>query len=111
MRVTRKEASNRAVIYYWITSRAGKPQKCDNCGATDSERRYIWTNISGEYKRELSDWKRICVSCFRRKGDLGYCKNGHRLSKKNIAVRADGTKDCRICHRAAMRRYRAKNEP
>lgn len=27
--------------------------------------RYEWANISGEYKRELSDYESLCVSCHR----------------------------------------------
>ena len=54
----------------WLKERLGKPKSCDDCGA---EGKYVgrlrkvwsiqWANISGEYKRELIDWKGLCAKC------------------------------------------------
>ena len=50
--------------HYRIYVRFGKPKKCDSCGI-QSAKKYEWANLSGEYKTERSDWKRLCVSCHR----------------------------------------------
>lgn len=49
-------------IHAWIKSILGYPNKCDNCGKEDLKR-YEWANISGLYKRELCDWRRLCKHC------------------------------------------------
>ena len=50
-------------LHAWIYRRLGQPQSCSVCKITDKSRKYHWANISGEYKRDLSDWKRLCVPC------------------------------------------------
>lgn len=50
-------------LHRWIRSTYGKPSKCDDCGISDSRKRYEWANISGEYRRDISDYKRLCRSC------------------------------------------------
>jgi hypothetical protein len=55
-----------SVGYYathdWIARHYGRPQKCENCGTTNAKR-FEWANISGEYKRDIKDWKRLCRRC------------------------------------------------
>ena len=51
-----------AGLHYWVESRLGKPRHCAYCQRTD-RKRYEWANISKAYKRELSDWIRLCRSC------------------------------------------------
>jgi hypothetical protein len=53
----------------WVVRRLGKPQHCEHC-KTKEKRMYHWANISGKYKRDLTDWKRLCVPCHKRY-DLG----------------------------------------
>lgn len=51
-------------LHHYVRKYLGTPSVCENCGANDLSRRsYHWSNISGEYKRELSDWARLCVTC------------------------------------------------
>lgn len=51
-------------LHTWVVSKLGKPDKCENCG-TDGLHGYDihWANKSGEYKRELSDFVRLCAKC------------------------------------------------
>jgi hypothetical protein len=35
-----------------------------------------------------------------------HCKNGHRFDEINTFVRPDGARGCRLCSRAATKRYR-----
>ena len=48
----------------WVEKRLGKPSICEYCGKTSLTSHQIhWANKSGKYKRVLSDWIRLCVSC------------------------------------------------
>jgi hypothetical protein len=51
-----------AAIHLWASNHFGKPQKCEHCGTTE-KRMYHWANISGTYRRERTDWLRLCVPC------------------------------------------------
>ena len=75
------EASYEA-IHMWLYEHYGKANKCEQKGChypkvVDAGRRiiekpsrYEWANISGEYKRDRSDWVMLCPSCHR-KIDMG----------------------------------------
>lgn len=53
-------------LHYWVRNVLGKPDKCQNCGKGGLTGRKInWANKSGEYKREITDWIRLCISCHR----------------------------------------------
>ena len=47
-------------LHLWIQRKLGKARKCLN-GCIS--KRYVWANISGEYKRELSDYRELCQNC------------------------------------------------
>lgn len=49
-------------LHSWIERRLGTPKCCANCSTTSSKR-FSWANISHTYKRDLSDWIRLCGSC------------------------------------------------
>lgn len=93
-------------LHTWVERRLGKPMICSNCGDT-TKKRYEWANISQEYKRELSDWKRLCVLCHK-KFDYGVqdnqCFKGHELTADN---RYGPTNNwCRTFNRAVHNRNR-----
>ena len=46
----------------WVSKHKGKPSLCEHCGTTEAKR-FEWANVSGEYKRELDDYIRLCKSC------------------------------------------------
>jgi len=46
----------------WIKYHYGKSDRCD-LNSTHDSTVYDWANISGEYRRERSDWIRLCHSC------------------------------------------------
>ena len=52
-------------IHSWISKNMGQPPICYFCGSTVNSR-YEWANISGKYRREATDWYRLCVSCHRK---------------------------------------------
>lgn len=51
----------------WVERRMGKANHCEECGLNEiplgMKRYFQWANISREYKREVSDWKQMCVKC------------------------------------------------
>ena len=49
-------------LHSWISRKLGKPRRCDHCERKDAKR-YEWANLSGFYKRTLTDWIRLCRSC------------------------------------------------
>jgi hypothetical protein len=49
-------------LHEWVERWGGKKRACELCGTTKAKK-YDWSNKSGEYKRDLSDWQRICVKC------------------------------------------------
>lgn len=78
--------------HMWIVKHNGKACKCENvscvypklvnCGRKILEKpsRYEWANISGEHKRNVSDYIQLCPSCHRKfdmkKLTLNQIKNG-----------------------------------
>lgn len=65
--------------HMWIRRKLGNPVVCQFCGfKSDNHKRIHWANVSGEYKRELSDWISLCVPCHKKR-DLLIIK----LNKKN----------------------------
>ncbi len=49
-------------LHNWIVNNFGKADHCEHCGKTDAKR-YDWANISGEYKRDISDYIQLCRKC------------------------------------------------
>lgn len=48
--------------HHWVKRHYGKANKCEHCEKLDCKR-YEWANISGEYKRTISDWVMLCTKC------------------------------------------------
>ena len=49
-------------LHYWVSKQLGKPRECWECGTTDATY-YDWSNVSGLYLKDLSDWRRLCRRC------------------------------------------------
>ena len=53
--------------HHWIALHRGSPHYCEHCKKSNlRHRQYNWANISGEYKRDLNDYIRLCVECHRK---------------------------------------------
>jgi len=63
-------------MHDWITKHYGQPKRCEVCGLSDEDRKYHWANLSSEYRRDIGDWKRMCVPCHRK----------HDYARKNKRV-------------------------
>ena len=51
-----------AAFHKRLESVYGKPQKCEVCGTTKTDRTYDWANLTGRYD-DPQDYKRMCRSC------------------------------------------------
>ena len=47
-------------LHRWAKARLIKPKFCENCRINEI---HDLANISGEYKRDLNDWKWLCRRC------------------------------------------------
>lgn len=57
-------------LHQWLYLHFGKPKKCDQCG-TENAKKFEWANISKKYKRDRTDWMRLCASCHDIYDELG----------------------------------------
>jgi len=59
-------------LHRWVKRHLGTSNTCEHCGRSNLSGRQInWANKSHEYKRNLKDWIRLCVSCHK-KYDYAY---------------------------------------
>ena len=76
-----------AGIHVWINKWYGSPETCEHCQKTGLTGHSIhWANISGEYKREREDWKRLCAKCHRlydMQNKLRHLSKNNRFNIKN----------------------------
>lgn len=57
-----KDNKSYAGIHKWISNTLGSPKYCEHCKST-KENKYHWSNISGKYLMDVTDWQRLCVRC------------------------------------------------
>ena len=100
-----------AYIHQWIAKQLGKPKKCAKCG-TETAKQFHWANISYEYKKDITDWIRLCARCHK-KMDLEarprkrftHCFKGHELTKENTWIRDNGDQACLECRKLRAKQY------
>lgn len=59
-----KSVKTYVAVHLWLHRKYGKASRCEHC--KQDKHLYHWANISGEYRRDISDWKQLCVSCHRK---------------------------------------------
>lgn len=50
-------------LHLWVQKILGTPNECSFCEKKGTGHNMHWANLSGEYKREKSDWIRLCPKC------------------------------------------------
>lgn len=50
-------------LHSWVSRMLGTPNKCSFCSKTAIGHGMHWANKSGDYKRDLEDWIRLCAKC------------------------------------------------
>lgn len=53
-------------IHHWVRDTFGRPATCEYCKGNFTGLKIHWANISGQYKRDRSDWVRLCAKCHRK---------------------------------------------
>jgi hypothetical protein len=96
------------MIHYWIEKQLGKPMECSNCHTT-SRNRYEWANISGEYKKDITDWKRLCKTCHEIMDNKNLCLKGHKLTEDNVYNHPTRGRMCRRCRATYQKEYNKKH--
>ena len=61
-------------LHTWVRKKLGTPDTCTQCRfKSKNNYKMHWANISGEYKRDVKDFIRLCASCHK-KYDLNKIK-------------------------------------
>ena len=100
-----------AAKHLWLTKHySHEKTECVHCGKNKDEvSRLEWANVSGEYKRERSDYICLCPSCHRKMDfKKTHCVNGHELNEVNLKLNSRGHRTCRICTIATNKRHKEK---
>lgn len=95
-------------VHDWIKSHWGKPEICEHCDAKNlGGKRHQWANISGEYKRDRSDWIRLCAKChYRFDGrDKNLESNQKAKIRSKLSNNKSGYKNVRITKYGKYRAY------
>lgn len=51
-------------LHQWIVNNYGKANKCSNHDCKIKKpKKFHWANISGKYRREITDYRPLCASC------------------------------------------------
>lgn len=84
-------------LHEWVKNRKPKPNFCENC---HQKKPYDLANISGQYKRDVSDYEWLCRSCHVKKdGRLKNLLKGPNLNLKRdslgrfLCLNADSVED------------------
>lgn len=95
-------------VHFWIAKQCGKACKCELC-KVENLSMYHWSNISGEYRLDISDWQQLCPKCHYKYDEKtahvnryvpprkDVCKNGHILTESSTRLRVSGTRTWRVC--------------
>jgi len=77
------EKAGYKAIHRWVIRNLGQPSLCEICGRTD-RKKYEWANKDHSYKRNTTDWIRLCCSCHQEydSKNNGYIKGRKDLIKK-----------------------------
>lgn len=68
------DAASYAAKHIWMKVNFGKATGCEDTECLAMSKTYHWANISGEYKRDRSDWKMLCVRCHKKFDGRKLCK-------------------------------------
>jgi hypothetical protein len=53
-------------LHDWVRRELGTPNSCEHCGKIGYGRQMHWANKDHKYKRNLTDWLRLCILCHRK---------------------------------------------
>lgn len=97
------------LVHQWARKQFGKPSRCETCGTTEAKQ-FDWANLSGEYRKERSDWKRLCKTCHvKLDHNYGFCKRySHELTEDNVYIAPKtGVRECLTCRKLRSKSARS----
>lgn len=103
-------------LHRWIKNQCGKAYSCEQSDNT-CKGKFEWSNKSGDYLKDTSDWAQLCRSHHRRHDNAvethailqpkTHCKNGHKFTDENTRVvntgRGRTAKRCLNCRTEYLR--------
>ena len=101
-------------LHSWVERQLGKPMVCWECGDT-TRSRYHWANISGEYRKDVADFKRLCVPCYAKldRKTKAMCGAGHEMAGSNVGhklKRGKMERYCKACNAAHQHAFRQRKQ-
>ena len=97
--------------HLWIIKNFGKASRCENPHCkSENPKRYEWANISGKYKRGVSDYMQLCPSCHRKMDYGDKCKHGHLFTESNTYFTPKGHRQCRTCQKNRESKFKQKQK-
>jgi hypothetical protein len=102
--------------HIWIQFHYGKANKCE-FDETHQANYFHWSNISGEYIRDISDWQQLCPKCHKnydmknsKKQPITHCYKGHEYTDENTRLRKQPGKEnhriCKECQKFYMKQFK-----
>jgi hypothetical protein len=82
--------------HMWIRKHFELPDRCERCKTTAFSR-LEWANVSGQHKRERSDYMALCPSCHRLMDIRDKCRMGHTYTPLTTYINIRGHRRCLIC--------------
>ena len=72
-------------VHTWVKKEYGQPEKCEQCGKDGLRGHQInWANKSGDYKRDIKDWIRLCRKCHHKYDNISKKRWNKRKSKLQV---------------------------
>lgn len=64
-------------VHQWLIRKYGRAQRCEN-ESQHIGRNYQWANVTGEYEKEVKNFKQLCRSCHAKLDMTEYCREQTR---------------------------------
>ena len=89
----------------WIQNNYGKANHCEKQDEL-CHGNFHWANISGKYKRDITDYMQLCsLHHVRMDRKITQCPMGHEYNKENTLYNAKGHRRCKTCYNNHSKRY------
>lgn len=97
--------------HQWVYYHYGKATYCEN-SLYHKSTVYHWANLTGEYKRDITDWKQLCPSCHKKMDwkPSKYCRKGHELMTVGVYIDNRGSRICKECKRVNAKKDYLKHK-
>ena len=60
----RGDTTSYGALHSWVYRKLGRPETCEFCGKKNlTSNKIHWANKSRQYRKDVSDWLRLCASC------------------------------------------------